>query len=186
MRKTYHKRKPDANEKKYRTNEQITAPEVRVIDDEGNHVGLMTIAEALAKAKEFEFDLVEIEPTAVPPVCKIIDSGKFQYEQEKQKRKAKAKQKQTETKGVRLSLRIGAHDIEVRMQQAKKFLEQGNEVKVEMVLRGRERGHTEHAKEIIKAFIAGLDVDHGVTLTWDNKIQVQGGRLHAIIGLKRV
>ncbi|MDP2656528.1 MAG: translation initiation factor IF-3 [bacterium] len=185
MRKSYHRHKPDTQTKKYRTNDQITAPQVRVIDDAGNHIGLLSLEDALAKAREFEFDLVEIEPTAKPPVCKIIDSGKFQYEQEKQKRKAKAKQKQTETKGVRLSLRIGTHDIEVRMQQAKRFLEGGNEVKVEMVLRGRERGHIDMAKDIIKSFIAGMGKDHGIELTWDEKIQIQGGRLHAIIGLKK-
>lgn len=186
MRKTYRRRLPTKPDKKFRVNEQIQAQEVRVIGDEGEHIGIIPIAEALKRAAESELDLIEVEPTAEPPVCRMMDYGKFQYEQEKQKRKAKAKQKSTETKGIRLSLRIGTHDFEVRIKQTKEFLSEGDEVKVELVLRGRERQHKDLANTIIQDFIKKIsEGEDGIPLQPLSPITLQGGRLSTIVRAKK-
>ncbi len=171
--------------KRYLINAFITAPEVRVLTEEGEHLGVLPIAEALAKAQERELDLVEIEPTGTPPVCRITDYGRFQYQKEKDQQKQKVKQKKTEIKGIRLSLRIGQHDLEVRMNQARKFLEQNDKVKLEMVLRGRERQHIPLARKILEHFVDTLKTTHGMQVSMDEQIAMQGGRMSAVIGIKK-
>ncbi len=136
----------------YRVNENIRVPEVRVLDNENNNLGVFTIAEALAKAREMEVDLVEINPKAEPPVCKFIEFSHFKYQKEKEMRKQKAGAHESEIKGLRLSVRIGDHDLEVRLGQATKFLEQGDKVKPEIILRGRENAKPQLAFEVIKKF----------------------------------
>lgn len=182
MRKT-HRRSVVVPKRRYRTNADITAPELRVLTEDG-HLGILTLEQALAAAKEAEMDLVEIEPTGTPPVAKITDFGRFQYQKEKDLQKQKAKQKKTEVKGLRLSLRIGAHDLEVRMDQAKKFLEANDKVKLEMVLRGRERQHTDLARKILEQFIISLK-EAGFPVSLDENISMQGGRMSAIVGVKK-
>ncbi len=184
MRKTY-RRPLEKPTKKYRTNEEITAPEVRVIDDNGDYLGVLSIEDALTRARSNEMDLIETDPKAEPPVCKITDKGRFQYQQEKDMRKAKAKQKTMEVKGIRLSLRIGQHDLEIRQKAAKKFLEQNDKVKIELVLRGRERQHIPAAKQIILDFMNVLKDVHGLPVAMDETIGIQGGRVSAVIGLKK-
>ncbi len=184
MRKNYRKAKPTEQKKQYRTNGAITAPEVRLIDETEGHIGVVPLEEALARAQELECDLIEIEPTAQPPVCKIMDYGRLKYNLEKELRKQKARQKKTEVKGIRLSLRIGQHDLEVRLKQAQRFLEEDDKVKLEMILRGRERQHTELAKEIIGNFVATL-AERNVPAAMEGPISVQGGRLSTIIGTKK-
>jgi len=182
MRKTY--RRPVAVPKKrYRVNAEITAPEVRVLTEE-EHIGVMPIAEAIAMAKEAEMDLVEIEPGGTPPVVKLTDFGRFQYQKEKDLQKQKAKQKKTEIKGIRLSLRIGEHDLETRRGQAKKFLEQNDKVKLELVLRGRERQHTDLARKILEQFVEALK-EAGFVLAIDEPISLQGGRMSTTLGIKK-
>lgn len=184
MRKNYRRAQRDTRQKKdYKTNAAITAPEVRLIDENGEHAGVLTLEKAIARAQELEMDLIEIEPTAQPPVCKIMDFGKLRYEMDKEMRKQKAHQKKTEVKGIRLSLRIGQHDRDTRLGQAQKFLEQNDKVKLEMVLRGRERQHTDLAKSIITDFIASLE-KRGLTVVLESPVSIQGGRLNAIIGPK--
>ncbi len=164
----------------YLVNEGIRFPEVRVIDNAEGHIGIMTTAEAIAKAKEREMDLVVIQPNAAPPIAKIIDFGRFKYEQDKEARKQKAKQKTVEVKGIRLSIRIGPHDLDVRKEKAKEFLAEGNKVKVEIILRGREKRFGDLGKQVIADFITLLGKDVPV------KVEVpftrQGGQLTTIVG----
>ncbi len=184
MRKNFRRSVSQAPTRNYRINKAITATEVRLLDENNEHIGVLSLEEALKRAEELESDLVEIEPKAEPPVCRIMDYGRLKYNLEKELRKQKARQKKTEIKGLRLSLRIGQHDLDVRIAQAKKFLEQNDKVKLEMVLRGRERQHMPLAKEIIEKFIKRLEED-GLSASMEGPISMQGGRLSAIIGSKK-
>ncbi|MBI4239528.1 translation initiation factor IF-3 [Candidatus Uhrbacteria bacterium] len=184
MRKNFRRAPTQAPTRTYRTNRAITALEVRLLDENNEHVGVVPLEEALQRAQEVESDLVEIEPKAVPPVCKIMDYGKLKYTLEKELRKARARQKKTEVKGLRISLRIGQHDLEVRIAQAKKFLEGNDKVKLEMVLRGRERQHTNLARDIMSQFVKRLE-EEGVPANMESPISMQGGRLNVIIGSKK-
>lgn len=184
MRKNYRRAQYQAPKKLYRINTEITAEEVRLIDENGEHVGVLPLSEAIEKARAIEFDLVEIQPQAQPPVCKIEDYGRLKYNLEKDLRKQKAKQKKVEVKGIRLSLRIGQHDKDVRLSQAKRFLEQQDKVKVELVLRGRERQHAELGKKIIEQFIEALTTQSDMPIVRESDITIQGGRINVIIGMK--
>lgn len=164
----------------YSVNELIRFAEVRVIDENDVHVGVMPTADAIAKAKERELDLVVIQPKAEPPVAKIVDFGRYKYEQDKEARKQKAKQKTVEVKGIRLSLRIAPHDMEVRKEKAKEFLDEGDKVKVEIILRGREKRFGDLATQVIQQFIALLDKD--VPLKVEQPVLRQGGQLTSIVG----
>lgn len=135
----------------------IRVPEVRVIDENGEHVGTMSTEAAQKLAQERGLDLIEINPEANPPVVKILEYGQFKYQKDKEERLQKKKQKETEVKGVRLSLRIGEHDKTLRLNQAKGFFEDGNKVKVEIILRGRERQFVENAFKVVKDFIENLN-----------------------------
>lgn len=121
-----------------RINEDIRVKEVRLIDETGENRGIMPIKEALALAEEADLDLIEISPQANPPVCKILDYGKYKYEVQKRKNEAKKNQKIVETKELKLRPMIDTHDYEVKIKQAKKFLSQGNKVKFTMRFKGRE------------------------------------------------
>jgi translation initiation factor IF-3 len=122
----------------------------------------MPTIEALAMAKERLLDLVEVSPKAVPPVCRIMDYGKHLYQQSKQLRLAKAKQKKVEIKGVRLGLRTDTHDIEFKRAQSDKFLKQGDKVKIDIVLRGREKAHQDLARKNLQEFIAGITTPYKI------------------------
>lgn len=136
----------------YNINEQIVAPEVRLLDNENSNLGVLKTGEALARARELEMDLVEINPKAEPPVCKIIEFTHFKYQKEKEMRKQKANAHESEIKGVRLSVRIGEHDLDVRRTQALGFLDRGDKVKAEIILRGRENARPDLAFETIREF----------------------------------
>lgn len=148
-----HRRRPVKISLNYKINEEITAPQLRVIDSEGGFLGIMPLAEALQISRDKVIDLVEIVPNANPPVAKLIDYGKFRYQKEKEIKKQKSQQKQVEVKGIRLSLRIGEHDVNLRVEQAVKFLRDGNKVKVELLLRGREKARPDLCREVINKFI---------------------------------
>ena len=128
-----------------------------MIDEKGLALGIISTAEALRIAMERGFDLVEVSPKAEPPVAKILDHGQFKYQKEKEVRKQKVQSHEVDTKGIRLSVRIGDHDLDVRRQQAKKFLERGDKIRPEIVLRGREKSHADLAEEIIKDFVKSLE-----------------------------
>jgi len=133
-------------------NEQILALEVRLLDTENNNLGVLKTSEALARARESGMDLVEINPKAEPPVCKIIEFTHFKYQKEKEMRKQKANAHESEIKGVRLSIRIGEHDMDVRRTQALGFLDRGDKVKAEIILRGRENAKPELAFGTLREF----------------------------------
>ncbi|PKM93309.1 MAG: translation initiation factor IF-3 [Firmicutes bacterium HGW-Firmicutes-1] len=138
-------------------NEQIRDREVRLIDEEGNQLGIMSAKDAQKLAREKNLDLVKISPKAIPPVCKIIDYGKFRYEQAKKEKEARKKQNIITLKEVRLSPNIEEHDITTKKKQAEKFLKNGDKVKVSVRFRGREMAHTNVGREILLEFAKGLE-----------------------------
>lgn len=138
-------------------NEQITHPEIRVIGENGEQLGIMSPAEAMRIADEAGLDLVNISPKANPPVCKIADYGKLRYEQEKRKKEAKKNQKVISIKEMRLSATIDMHDMEVKAKNVSKFLAGGDKVKVSIRFRGRQLSHTEQGLNVMNAFLEMLD-----------------------------
>ena len=133
-------------------NEQIRDKEVRVIGENGDQLGIMSAREALRLAEEAELDLVKIAPTAKPPVCKIIDYGKYKYEQTRKEKEAKKKQKTVDVKEVRLSPNIDTNDLNTKVNSAKKFIQKGDKVKVTLRFRGREMAHMATSKHILDDF----------------------------------
>lgn len=138
--------------KSTRVNEMIRVREVRVIDEEGQQLGIMPTYEALRLAQERGLDLVEVAPNAVPPVCRLLDFGKFQYERQKKEREARKAQKIIEVKEIRLRPRTGEHDLDVKVRQALAFLAEGAKVRVTVRFRGREITHPEIAREQLTEF----------------------------------
>ncbi|MGQ9491070.1 MAG: translation initiation factor IF-3 [Anaerolineae bacterium] len=140
--------------KALRVNQQIRVREVRVIDEDGQQLGIYPIHEALRLANERNLDLVEVAPNAVPPVCRLLDYGKFQYERQKKEREARKAQKVIEIKEIRLRPRTGEHDLDTKVRHALNFLEEGSKVKVTVRFRGREITHPEIAQEQLEEFVA--------------------------------
>ena len=138
--------------KETQINEEIRDREVRVIDSDGTQLGIMPIAEAMRLADEKNTDLVKIAPQAKPPVCKIMDYGKYRFEQAKREKEAKKNQRVIEIKEVRLSLNIDTHDFETKANQAIKFIKSGNRVKVSIRFRGREMAHPENGLVTMSKF----------------------------------
>lgn len=137
-------------------NEQIRDKEVRLIGQDGEQLGVMSSREALKLAQEAELDLVKIAPTAKPPVCKIIDYGKYRYEMARKEKEAKKKQKTVEIKEIRMSPNIESNDLNTKMNAAKKFLSKGDKVKVTLRFRGREMAHMQTSKHILDDFAEQL------------------------------
>ena len=133
-----------------KTNEQIIASEVRVISSTGKQLGIISIREALNRAEDEGFDLVEVSPDAKPPVCKIIDYGKLKYKEQKSKKEAKKKQKTIDVKEIKMRPGIDKHDYEVKIRALSKFIGGGNKVKVSMRFRGREMEHQNIGMNLIK------------------------------------
>ena len=138
-------------------NEQIRDKEVRVIGSDGEQLGIMSAKEAYFKAKDAGLDLVKIAPTAKPPVCKIIDYGKYRYELARKAKEAKKKQRTVETKEIRLSPNIDTNDLNTKVNQARKFLQKGAKVKVTLRFRGREMAHKDVGKDILDSFYEKLE-----------------------------
>ena len=137
-------------------NEQIRDREIRLIGEDGEQLGIMSAREAMKIAQEAELDLVKIAPAAKPPVCKIIDYGKYKYEQARKEKEAKKKQKTVEVKEVRLSPNIDTNDLNTKINNAKKFTSKGNKVKVTLRFRGREMAHVQQSKHILDDFAETL------------------------------
>lgn len=137
-------------------NEQIRDREVRVVSESGEQLGVMPTKEAMKIALEAELDLVKIAPTAKPPVCKIIDYGKYRYELTRKEKEAKKKQKTVDIKEVRLSPNIDTNDLNTKMNNAKKFISKGNKVKVTLRFRGREMAHMHQSRHILDDFAKQL------------------------------
>ncbi|MBL7646532.1 MAG: translation initiation factor IF-3 [Candidatus Hydrogenedentes bacterium] len=136
-------------EDKVRINEQIRARQVRVVDDEGNQLGIMSSPDALREAVTRELDLVEVAPLAVPPVCRIMDYGKFRYEQKRRARESRKNQHTVTVKEIKFRPKIDKHDFEYKKQHVREFLEEGNKVKITVMFRGREMAHPEFGREIL-------------------------------------
>ncbi|ACB51926.1 translation initiation factor IF-3 [Crocosphaera subtropica ATCC 51142] len=137
-------------------NERIRFPEVRVIDSDGSQLGIITPEEALNVAQERDLDLVLVSETAKPPVCRIMDYGKYKFEQEKKAREAKKKQHTADVKEVKMRYKISEHDYQVRVNQAKRFLKSGDKVKATITFRGREIQHSNLAQELLSRMAADL------------------------------
>ena len=137
-------------------NEQIRDREIRLIGEDGEQLGIMSARDAMKLAREANLDLVKIAPTAKPPVCKIIDYGKYRYEQARTEKEARKKQKTIEVKEVRLSPNIDTNDLNTKVNQARKFVSSGNKVKVAVRFRGRELAHTAVGKTILEDFAQKL------------------------------
>ena len=157
--------------KNFTCNESIREKEIRVIDSEGNQLGVIPTKQALQMAEEKDLDLVMISPTAVPPVCKIMDLGKYIYEQSKKEKEAKKKQHVVEVKEVKVRYKIDVHDYEVRIKSVRKFIAQGNKVKIVVMLRGREMQHSNLAFELANRFLADLAED---PIQVEKKPQLEG------------
>ncbi|MBS6996690.1 MAG: translation initiation factor IF-3 [Azospirillum sp.] len=140
-----------------RINENIRVKEVRLIDENGENRGVVSLREALAIADEAGLDLIEISPQAVPPVCKVLDYGKYKYEVQKRKNEAKKNQKVVEIKELKLRPMIDTHDYEVKIKQAKKFLSQGNKVKFTMRYKGREMSANDMGREVLNNILEDLE-----------------------------
>ena len=137
-------------------NEQIRDKEVRLIGENGEQLGIMSAKEALQLAEEAELDLVKISPTAKPPVCRIVDYGKFKYEQIRKEKEAKKKQRVIEIKEIRLSPNIDTNDLNTKVNAARKYLTKGDRVKITLRFRGREMAHMNNSKHILDDFAESL------------------------------
>ncbi|MBL7135700.1 MAG: translation initiation factor IF-3 [Candidatus Marinimicrobia bacterium] len=143
-------------EKRLRINERITCPSVRLIDENGKQVGIISSTEALKIAEEHGLDLVEIAPQADPPVCKIMDFGKYKYQQQMRDRQSKKKQHVIKLKELRFRPRIGEHDLIMKINRARKFLNDGCKVKITLMFRGRELAHKEDGFNLIERVVEEL------------------------------
>ena len=141
-----------------RVNEEIRVPQVRLIDQDGEMVGVMSARDAVQRAFAVGLDLLEISPNAEPPVCKILDFGKFKYEQQKKKNEAKKKQKVVEIKEIKVRPNIDENDYQVKMRAMKSFIDEGDKVKVTLRFRGREMAHQDIGVKVLERIRAELDV----------------------------
>ena len=155
--------------------------EVRLIGEDGEQLGIMSAREAMKIAQEAELDLVKIAPTAKPPVCKIIDYGKFRYEQSRKEKEAKKKQKTVEIKEVRLSPNIDTNDLNTKVNNARKFISKGNKVKVTLRFRGREMAHVQQSRHILDDF-AELLTDIAVV---EKPAKLEGRNMSMVLTVKR-
>lgn len=162
-------------------NEQIRDKEVRLIGEDGEQLGIMSARDAYRKAQEAELDLVKIAPMAKPPVCKIIDYGKYKYELTRKEKEAKKKQKIVEIKEVRLSPNIDTNDLNTKVNSAKKFITKGNKVKVTLRFRGREMAHVQQTKHILDDF-AALLADVAVV---EKPAKLEGRNMSMVLTVKR-
>jgi translation initiation factor IF-3 len=181
MRRTHRKPKNQEPAKVFRVNRGIHAPVVMVVDEDGNHRGEMPLEEAINLAEDSELDLIEVNPTANPPIVKIGDYGQFRYERDKKAQKQKVNLRKSEIKGLRLSIRIGDHDLNVRREQAKRFLSKGDKLRLELQLRGRERQHPELARQMIDKFLDLLRSDKELSIVVEEGLTSQGGKFTIVV-----
>ncbi len=149
--------KPRRNEPEHRVNRAIRSPKVRVIDNEGAQLGVMSAFEALKLAEAASLDLVEISPNAQPPVCKIVDYGKFRYEQAKREKEQKKGQHQTKVKEIKIKPNIDEHDLQTKIKRARDFLSKGDKVRLTCQFRGREMAHPEIGRRVVEKFLTQVE-----------------------------
>lgn len=143
-------------QQRIRINNAIRAPKVRLIDEDGGQLGVVGFSEALLKAEASGLDLVEVASNIEPPVCKIMDFGKYKYEQEKKIQKSKKSQKNQEIKGIRLSVKIGQNDLDTKLKKAMQFLGKGNKVALQLRFKGREMAHKELGEKVLRNFVEAM------------------------------
>lgn len=168
---------PKVSEDTHRINDKIIAREVRVIDDEGEQLGILQVREALAKAEEAGLDLVEVAPTAKPPVCRIMDYGKFKYKEQKKEAEARKKRSEIETKELRIRYRTDSGDLETKLKQARDFLLEGDKVKFVMKFRGREVNYVELGLEKFDEIVRRLED----IATIDDQSPLAGKQIHIVL-----
>jgi translation initiation factor IF-3 len=161
-----------------RVNHRIRVPQIRVIDEDGTQLGILPTEEARRRAEEKGLDLVEVSPTARPPVCKIMDFGKFKYEQKRNAAAAKKKQHQVEIKEVKFRPKTDKHDFEVKLNRVKRFLLEGNKCKVTIMFRGREIVHPEIGHDILKRVAEAVEDSASV----ESQPRMEGRQMFMIIG----
>ncbi len=145
------------DQRKIRVNERIRVREIRLVGPNGEQVGIVSAEEGLRKAEEAGLDLVEVAPEAVPPVCRIMDFGKYIYGLEKKEKEAKKKQKVFDVKEIKISLKIEAHDYQTKLRNAIRFLNRGDKVKFTMIFRGREMAHVDLGRKVIARLVVDLE-----------------------------
>ena len=167
-------------QKNIRVNERIRVPEVRLIGPNAEQIGVVPVRRALEMAVEAGFDLVEVAPTARPPVCRIMDFSKYKYDQEKKERRAKKSQRTSHLKQIRMKPHIDKHDYEVKLRQAKSFLEKKDKVKLNLFFRGRELSFKEQGKNILERFV----VDVADVATVEKDLMMEGRVMSVIVAPK--
>jgi len=185
MRIKFHRVERKVEEPIMKANGQIKAEELFLIDENNDVIGRVSLEQALKLAADAELDLVEVNPKANPPVAKIVNLGQLKYEKEKLAHKQKMQQKKVETKNIRLSFRISDHDLEMRVSQAEKFLAKDNKIKVELILRGRERQHPKKAVDIVNGFVAKLQENQDMKIEAEQPLTNQGGRFTIVLFNKK-
>ena len=168
----------DFNQSSSLLNERITSKEVRLIDDEGNNHGVVATSKALLMAQDKDLDLVVVSPNQEPPVAKILDYGKYKYEMAKRAKEAKKKQKVVEIKEIKIRYKIDVHDYNVRIKNIKKFLADGNKVKIVVMLRGREMQHNQLAYDLAERFLTDLKDEK---MTIERKPSLEGRNVITIL-----
>ncbi len=163
-----------------RINEAIRAKELRVIGSNGEQIGIVSREEALLLAAEAGVDLVEISPTANPPVVKIVDWGKYQYQKMKEQQRNRRNNKSGELKQIRMGLKIGANDLDIKLRKVRSFIDDGNKVKIVLFFKGREMAHTEIGFQLIERVISGL----GDSIVLEQKPQMAGRNLSIVVRSK--
>jgi translation initiation factor IF-3 len=163
-----------------RTNDRIRVREVRVIDETGQQLGIMPPPQAVAIARQKGLDLVEISPTAVPPVCRIMDFGKYQYQEQKRSREAKKHQRVIEVKEIKFRPKVDEHDYDFKKKHIERFLADGDKVKATIFFRGREMAHPEIGRRILERLIADLG-DQAIAETMPRQ---EGNQMHVILSAR--
>jgi translation initiation factor IF-3 len=162
-------------------NREIKAPSVRVIDSEGKQLGILTLQEALRQAGEAGLDLVEVAPTSSPPVCRVMDYGKFRYQQSKKLQVARKHQATIQLKEIRLRPKTEEHDLQVKLRHIKRFLEENNKVKVTMMFRGREIAYTDIGRKIMEGILSELEENSVI----DQHPKMEGRNMVMIVAPKK-
>lgn len=182
--KTYNRPTPSNQDAKtkHRLNNQIRAKEIRLIDDTGKMLGIVTVAEALRLAEQKELDLVEISPAANPPVCKILDYSKFIYEQQKREKIQKKQQASQQMKELRFTWRTATHDFNFKVRHAREFLEDGNKVKATVMFRGREITHQEVGQELLNKFVEAVADISKI----DSPVRLEGKKLSVVLSPDKI
>jgi len=171
-----------ATDKKTRRNEDITASKVRVVGPEGDQIGIRSRTDAIALAEEHGMDLVEIAPQADPPVCRIMDWGKFRFEESKKAQVQRKKQKQIQVKEIKFRPATDAHDYEVKMRNLRRFIEEGNKAKVTLRFRGREMAHQELGRDLLKR----VEQDMEGEVTVEQYPRMEGRQMVMMLAPKKV